>query len=81
MKAALKGFSQYVQNKLLQISKIHTSYYFSIKKEKKYFPADPKIFKIVVQGHLTNKPYAKSTAIRTPMDIMGIPGSTCINQY
>jgi len=26
MKAALKGFSQYVQNKLFQISKIHTSY-------------------------------------------------------
>jgi len=25
-KAALKGFSQYVQNKLFQISKIHTSY-------------------------------------------------------
>jgi len=25
-KAALKGFSQYVQNKLVQISKIHTSY-------------------------------------------------------
>jgi hypothetical protein len=24
--AALKGFSQYVQNKLVQISKIHTSY-------------------------------------------------------
>jgi len=41
-KAALKGFSQYVQNKLVQISKIHTSYQFSIKKIKKYFPADSK---------------------------------------
>ena len=42
MKAALKGFSQYVQNKLLQISKIHTSYQFYIKKVKKYSLADSK---------------------------------------
>jgi len=43
-KAALKGFSQYVQNKLFQISKIHTSYQFSIKKVRKIFSSGSKHF-------------------------------------
>jgi len=49
-KAALKGFSQYVQNKLVQISKIHTSYWFSIKKFKNIFLQTQNIYKIVVQA-------------------------------